>query len=122
MTSPGEFGIEQAIRAVLEDELGLMPLREWTIPGTAYRVDFYLPTQRVVIEHHGAMHDRPVFGRQAFEELRAADEAKREWLAKQGIKLVVLKQAHVNSEVRSSKLGKLAALLRDGFDDEVVEI
>lgn len=50
-------------------------IREFRIPGTNYRLDFYLPEHNLIIEYDGAQHYRDV----AYFNYHNNDEVKSQW-------------------------------------------
>lgn len=50
-------------------------IREFRIPGTNYRLDFYLPQHNLIIEYDGAQHYRDV----AYFNYHNTDEIKSQW-------------------------------------------
>lgn len=81
---------ETRIRVFLEKH-GLEHTREYKTPPFQYRFDFYIPKYKMLIEHHGHQHFKPVElfgGMQGYLERVKNDEIKRDIARQHGYYLV----------------------------------
>lgn len=74
-------------------KVGLLYKKEYSIPGSRYRYDFFLPDLNILVEYHGQQHFHivPVFDdKDGFEDRIARDKAKIELADVHGIDLLVV--------------------------------
>ena len=91
------------------DKLGIRYIKEYRMPGTRYRMDFYLVDQNIYIEFHGKQHYVPVErfgGERGFLEGQIRDKHKVELAEKDNIPLIVLNYRHLNSGRLITELNK----------------
>lgn len=73
-----------------------------------YRLDHAYPLQRVAVEYDGAWHDRT-------PEQKAADEARRAWLRRNGWTVIVVKRGDFTGTRLDDWLLELRAALQDRY-------
>lgn len=79
------------------------------IDGVAtYRLDHAYPVQRVVVEYDGSWHDQT-------PEQKAADEARRAWLRRNGWTVIVVKRGDFTGGRLDAWLGDLRRALADRY-------
>ena len=117
---------ELQIRNFLED-LGIVVIQEYTLPGFKYRMDFHLPDQNIFIEHHGVQHYYPVDffgGVVGFRECQVRDQHKADIARDMGIPLVVTNYNHLNDgkliEQLICELKNIYLFWFITWDDEVI--
>ena len=94
-TSKGEMEISEILT-----RHGINYVREYSLPDSKFRYDFYLPDQNILIEFHGEQHYKPVEiwgGKKALRKQRVTDRKKRDLAKTSNIPLVTLNYLHQKS-------------------------
>lgn len=91
------------------DELNIRFKKEYSLKGSRYRFDFYLPEHRVLIEFHGIQHYEPVErfgGEEGHFAVACRDIAKNLLAIKNNIPLIVLNHVDLSEDKLLDNLKK----------------
>lgn len=102
------FG-EKTIRLLLTD-LNIPFLQEYRLPYTLMRVDFYIPSHKLIIEFHGKQHFIPVDrfgGEKGLAETRRRDALKLRYAKENNLNIVVLTYRDLIKDRLLKKLTKI---------------
>ena len=96
--------------AILDAGLPASRQQYWIVVDgvSTYRLDHAYPVQRVAVEYDGAWHDRT-------PEQKAADEARRAWLRRNGWTVIVVKRGDFTGARLDGWLLELRAALQDRY-------
>lgn len=96
--------------AILDEGLPAPQQQYWiVIDGVpVYRLDHAYPIQRIVVEYDGAWHDET-------PEQKAADEARRAWLRRNGWTVIVVKRGDFTGDRRDAWLSDLRQALAERY-------
>lgn len=97
--SCNESNGEKEISRILTEN-GITFSREYKIPDSSYRYDFYLPDQNILIEFHGIQHYKAIEffgGEEMLLDQKRRDEDKTKLAKTADIDLIVLGYRHLDS-------------------------